>query len=366
MQNINLNKDLDLGCDIDDLLLISIDDQIDTINDKDGIKVEGKINISGRVKSNNIEKDFFDTLDLDIFFAYDEILDRGNLNVSVSDFNYKIENKKLNLDISIKIDGLKEIENTFLSEETNEFVLEKTIVDEEKRVYIDENIEINKDEEIERVLVEKAIEIGESCENLESTTIEKQEVDERNIDQEEKNKIDIEDNIEKEENIEDSVINEEIENNKSDSEKEIIIEESINENRIISNKDNKENNIEDNKNITSDAEIILDKIDVVEENRNVSVEEIINEEIDYMIEEEIISDNSDLQNKEVVEKKSLLKSIFSSKRIKEEVSWKLHCVKGETNYEEIAAKYNVNLDSLIAINKNEKLVNGKLIFLPLE
>ena len=78
-----------------------------------------------------------------------------------------------------------------------------------------------------------------------------------------------------------------------------------------------------------------------------------------------------LENKEIVEesnneKKSLLKSVFSNKRIKEEISWRLHCVKNEKTYEEIANKYDVNLEKLMAINKNEKLEEGKLIFLPLE
>ena len=65
-------------------------------------------------------------------------------------------------------------------------------------------------------------------------------------------------------------------------------------------------------------------------------------------------------------KKSLLKSVFSSKKIKEEVSWVLHCVKSDDTYEKISEKYKVNLNKLKSINNNEVLNEGKLIFLPLE
>lgn len=222
MQCFDISKVLDFNYDIEELLLISIDDQIETINDKDGIKVEGKVIVSGNVKTDEGNKDFSDKVDLDMFLTYEEIIDRNTFNVSVSDFNYKLDNKKLNLTLSFKIEGLKEIETTFLSQEDSEPFLEKIEEDDEKRVFLDEKIEV--------------------------------------IDSEE--------------------------------------------------------------------------------------------------------------NKEIVEikeeKKSLLKSVFSNKRIKEEVSWKLHCVKGEKTYEEIADKYKIDVGTLIAINKNESLVEGKLIFLPLK
>ena len=47
-------------------------------------------------------------------------------------------------------------------------------------------------------------------------------------------------------------------------------------------------------------------------------------------------------------KTSLLKSVFSNKRIKEEVSWKLHCVKGEKTYEEIGEKYIADNEFLLS------------------
>lgn len=229
MQYINLNKTLSFESQIEDLLLISIDDQIDTVYDKDGVKIAGDILISGKTRTIEDEKEFCDKVELDIFLTDDEIDNRNELKVNVNDFTYNIEDNKLVLNISLKIEGLKEIETTFLTEENNETFEQEEINEiEEENVYIDIDINVNEDRE-------------------------------------------------KEENLEESV---------------------------------------------------------------------------------------DL--KEEPEKRSLLKTVFSSKRINEEVSWKLHCVKEEKSYEEIANKYNISIDKLKNINKNESIEEGKLIFIPLD
>lgn len=252
MQEITLTKIIEMGEKISDLLLISIDENIDTINDKDGIRLEGKINISGKLKINEQSKDFSDFIELDIFLAYEEIVDRNAINVSVKDFNYKIEEDKLYVNVILNLEGLKEIETTFLTQENNELVLEKEIEEEEE--------------------------------------------------------------VKGEQNL--------------DREKEAFLDEEV-------------NNFSEGK-------------DELEELNELEME-IMNKEDEY-IEEEV----------EKRERKSLLKSVFFNKRIKEEVSWKLHCVKKETSYEEIANKYNVDLNKLKSINNNEKIEEGKLIFLPME
>lgn len=234
MQQVNFNKTIDFKKDIEDLLLINIDEQIDKIYDEEGIKITGKLIVGGKIKLDE-EKEFEDEIDIDIFLMQDEILDRNSFGVSVNDFNYKIEGEKLILDISLKMEGLKEMETDFLSQEDIENVQETLEEDEEKRVYIELD---NKEEYIEEYI----------------------ELEEPQI------------------------------------EEEIIVEEEIKEKP----------------------------------------------------------------------RKSLLKAVFSNKKINEEVSWVLHCTKKEETYETIASKYNININKLKSINNDEKLEEGKLIFLPLE
>lgn len=257
MQEITLTKIIEMESKISSLLLISIDDCIDTINDSDGVRLEGKINVSGKAKTEVGDKDFFDYIELDIFLAYEEIIDRNALNVTVDDFNYKIDENKLNVNVILKLEGIKEIETTFLTQENNELISKKEI--EEENEY---KGEMNLDREENEAYLDNEVTVNEQKDELE-------EINDREM----------------------KIMN---------NEEEKIIEEEIKEEP---------------------------KIDI---------------------------------------KRSLLKSVFANRKAKEEVSWKLHCVKNETTYEEIATKYNVNLNKLISINKNEKLEEGKLIFLPME
>lgn len=244
MQNINFTKVIELENKIQDLLLMTIDDKLETTDDRDGVRISGNISISGKAKTIDGEKSFSDLIDLEIFLAYEQIEERNSLNVTVKDFNYKLEENKLNLDITVTIEGLKEITTTFLAQENNESFLEE---------------EINENDYLESKEIETT-----NCREC----FEEQFVEEQNI---------------KDDNIE-----------------------------VIT---------------------------------------------------ELIAENSE---KDQRIKQSLLKSVFSNKRVKEEVSWKLHCVKKESTYEEIAQLYDVNVVELQKINKDEKLIEGKLIFIPLE
>lgn len=280
MQYINLNKTLEMENKILDLLLISIDDQIETTDDKEGVKIIGNISISGKTKTLDGEREFNDSINLDVFLTQEEIADRSSLNIMVSDFNYDIEDNKLLLNISLKIEGLKEIETTFLAEENIESIQEK---------------------------------------ELEDNKIDAQEM-EVEIENDKKVYIDI-----------DIDVNERYENEKNN--------ENVNSKEIFE---------DDDCNVETNEEYI---------------EEMVKDDLSGG---GIIFSENNENDVESPKKKSLLKSVFSSRKINEEVSWKLHCVKNESTYEEIANKYNINLNKLISINSNEKLVEGKLIFLPLD
>ena len=46
----------------------------------------------------------------------DDIEERKKLEVEINDFSYTISENKINLNISLKITGLKEVDMTFLTE----------------------------------------------------------------------------------------------------------------------------------------------------------------------------------------------------------------------------------------------------------
>ena len=139
-----------------------------------------------------------------------------------------------------------------------------------------------------------------------------------------------------------------------------MVENLVNRNEVIDPEENHEKNIEI---------IVGEKEDFEQELEEFELEEVIEEEEPESIEdyshEAFFNEEIDIEQPKSL-KKSLLKSVFSNRKISEEISWRLHCVKDEKSYEEIAGKYNLNLNKLISINNNENLEEGKLIFLPLD
>ena len=65
-------------------------------------------------------------------------------------------------------------------------------------------------------------------------------------------------------------------------------------------------------------------------------------------------------------KYSLISQIFKNRTIKKETSYKLHVVKTQSNYEEIASLYNIDVECLKNANNDEEIYIGKLIFIPNE
>ena len=55
------------------------------------------------------------------------------------------------------------------------------------------------------------------------------------------------------------------------------------------------------------------------------------------------------------EKKSLIKSVFTNRKINEEISWKIHCCKKDDTYQTIANKYKIEQKKLMSLNNNEKI-----------
>ncbi len=218
MQNINLTKSIKFDDKVDELLVISIDDEIEKINDKDGYRLEGNVIVAGNVKILENEVQFNEKIAIDVFLGLNEINNIDELKIIVKDFTYDIKECDLCINISLDILGLRDINESFLPEEDDEDIEE--IIDYTERL------------ELPDIKEEKIIE-----------------------------------NIHVDEN-------------------------------------KKSNN--------------------------------------------------------------LLDSVFSKRKFLSEVSWRLHCVRGETTYEEIANIYKVDVEKMKKLNNNEDIMDGKLVFLPLK
>ena len=218
MQNINLTKSIKFDDKVDELLVISIDDEIEKINDKDGYRLEGNVIVAGNVKILENEVQFNEKIAIDVFLGLNEINNIDELKIIVKDFTYDIKECDLCINISLDILGLRDINESFLPEED--------------------------DEDIEEII--------DYTERLELPDIKEEK--------------------------------------------------------------------------------IIENIHVYENKKS----------------------------------NNLLDSVFSKRKFLSEVSWRLHCVRGETTYEEIANIYKVDVEKMKKLNNNEDIMDGKLVFLPLK
>ena len=153
MNKINYKESIDLNSKIDELLLINIDENLLTNSDDNFVNIEGEIKISGEVKTNNEQKSFTHSINVNISLSKEQ-LSREDINISIDDFNYTINNNLIEIDLYLKIDGLKEIDACFPSQEDKENVeieldddnVFDNKIDMEEQIEVKENIEKENDD----------------------------------------------------------------------------------------------------------------------------------------------------------------------------------------------------------------------------
>ena len=118
---------------INELLLINIDDKLDQTKESDCVKISGEIKVSGEVNTDNGKKLFNHPIEVDILLSNDQIVDE-RITVSIEDFNYSIEDNSILIDLIMKIDGLKEMEPYFPTQE-NQTIVEVENHQEVERIY---------------------------------------------------------------------------------------------------------------------------------------------------------------------------------------------------------------------------------------
>lgn len=157
MQKINYKENILLDSQIEELLMINIDERLNQGTDNDCIKINGEIKISGEVKTKDGNKSFNHPISVDILLSKDQ-LDNDKISINIDDFNYKINNQTIEIDLFMKIYGLKEIQAYFPAQEDKENIeIEENttidIIEEETRESIIEESPTN--EESEKITYEE-------------------------------------------------------------------------------------------------------------------------------------------------------------------------------------------------------------------
>ena len=148
MNKINYKESINIESAIEELILINVDENISSFNEDDFVSFSGEIRISGEVKTNGEKKEFNHPLNLDISLSKNQLA-TDSPSISVEDFSYEINNNIIDIDLSLKIEGLKELETEFLTQEDSEPVLPQINEIEDKPNNILQTQEDTLEQEIE-------------------------------------------------------------------------------------------------------------------------------------------------------------------------------------------------------------------------
>lgn len=158
MQQIILQKNIKAKYPIDGITLVNLEEEIEYKNTSEGVYATGVIKINGEYYKGIRNNKFYDEIDVDIFAPLEDLGDRSNLRVKILDFDYKIHEDQLLIDIILNLDGLKDVTKTFPAtdkvEEKEEDILEENVI-----VRGDDNAPIIEEETVKIVENETPLEM---------------------------------------------------------------------------------------------------------------------------------------------------------------------------------------------------------------
>ena len=120
MNKITYKESIKLLSKIKEIEMINIDDNINMVDEDSFINFKGDIIISGIAILNDKNETFSYPINLDISLSKEQI--DSDPNISIGDFSYTINENAIEITLDLKIDGLKEFETEFHTEENNEII----------------------------------------------------------------------------------------------------------------------------------------------------------------------------------------------------------------------------------------------------
>ena len=120
MNKITYKESIKLLSKIKEIEMINIDDNINMVDEDSFINFKGDIIISGIAVLDDKNETFSYPINLDISLSKEQI--DSDPNINIGDFSYTINENAIEITLDLKIDGLKEFETEFHTEENNEII----------------------------------------------------------------------------------------------------------------------------------------------------------------------------------------------------------------------------------------------------
>ena len=123
MHKLYFKKEIDLEGKLKEIISISVNESIDYRVEKNGMRAIGNIIITGEYRDDYENKDFIDSIELDVFAMFNKIIDKNDFVLKVENFQYKEVKGNINMDIEVCVYGVKDEKQRVVDVEENKEVI---------------------------------------------------------------------------------------------------------------------------------------------------------------------------------------------------------------------------------------------------
>lgn len=145
MQKIYYEKLINLNHSLKDLVSLAVDDTINYKIENDGVRAIGNLFIKGRY---NDQEDFKEVIDLDVKATYENMIDQRDFAIKVDDFDYKIQDGNVLVNVVVAVHGVKEGEDKYIKDTSLQDAyyeieaLQRDIQEQQEETRVEEPVEV--------------------------------------------------------------------------------------------------------------------------------------------------------------------------------------------------------------------------------
>lgn len=324
MQRLYFEKQIDLDHALQELVSISVNENLKYLDDIEGKKAIGNLEITGEYLTTTAKQQFHDAIEMDILAPFDRLEENENFRLEIIDFDYHIQNGDINIEIQVAAYGVGE-------KKERHIVVAEPIDDEASLL-----------EEIQNLVAKQELidSIEESLNSFEDATSDEIDTEETlNSFEATTNEVDVIENVESED---------------EKIEPELLVEEARLEENTIEEVEKEVPQLEKNTISEDEEESIVAKEVVVEE----TVIEEVTDTTSIPLEQEDELDDIWHENENVD-----VEDLFDDDMMAF-VTYPIYVVKENDSYEAIANHYNLDSDTLMAYNHHVALTPHQLLIIP--
>lgn len=145
MERLLFQKTVDLNHQLQELVSVSVKENLNYTLDKEGKRALGTLNIEGDYVSQGQKKHFEDVIEIDVLAPFNRLSEEEDFYVEIQDYDYHITSGNLSLDIHVNAHGVSKKEDRHIDvddeqaryEEIKELMSKEDLVDVMETVLVE-------------------------------------------------------------------------------------------------------------------------------------------------------------------------------------------------------------------------------------